>query len=251
MRKEESFKITASIYDKSEKEIIDALLRIEKIADETLHEGLLMLDELRENMIDEDFPAKEYLLLLMMWVCDGMEPEYIKNCMENMIDNEENQETKVLAHLYFTALRCIQLYEPSSIVERHRYLASLFPIKAYDKLFGVMQEFTDAKRKQRNYERGINLLMLHYDVENNEELDNYLSEIPLNNFKEIYRKLKEEDIITMLLICGEKLHIRMLDVISKEFQEVLENYKHYSYFIRKQRIKETVNNWRKCSGLEV
>lgn len=251
MRKEEIFKITASIYDKSEKEIIDALLRIEEIADETLHEGLLMLDELRENMIDEDFPAKEYLLLLMMWVCDGMEPEYIKNCMENMIDSEENQETKVLAHLYFTGLRCIQLYEPSSIVERQRYLASLFPIKAHDKLFGIMQEFTDAKRIQRNFERGINLLMIHYDVENNEELDNYLSEIPFNNFKEIYRKLKEEDIITMLLICGDKLHTRMLDVIPKEFQKVLENYKHYSYFIRKQRIKEAMNNWKKCSELEV
>ena len=250
MKKEEIFRITSSIYDEAEPKIIEALLRIEKISDETRYEGLLILDELRENMQNDEFPAKEYLLMGMLWVCDGMEPDYIKDCMENMIDNEENQETKVFAYLYLTALRCIQLCEPSSIDARQKYLASLFPIRAHKKLCSIMHEFTDSKRKKREYDRGINLLKLHYDADKNDKLEKKLSEISLNEFKEIYRKIKEDDIITMILICSEKLHARLIEVMSEQFINVLENFKSYSRFIRKQQIKNAIDNWKKFSGLE-
>lgn len=251
MRKEDILKITSRIYETAESDIIEALLRIEKIADETLHEGLLILDELRENMMKEDdFPAKDYLMLLMMWVCDGMEPEYIKNCMENMIDGEENEQTKVIAHLYFTGLRCIQLCEPSSPYMRQKYLASLFPIRVNEKLCGIMWEYTISKKRQRDYNRGINLLMIHYEIDGIEKLDVYLLEMPLDEFKEIYKKIKEDDVITMLLVCSEKLHRRIMEVMSEGFKDNLVNFKYYAGFIRKQQIKAAISNWKLYSGLE-
>lgn len=251
MKKEEILKITGRIYDTAETEIIEALLRVEKIADETLYEGLLILDELRENMMaGEDFPAKEYLMMLMMWVCDGMEPDYIRDCMENMIEGEENKKTKVIAYLYLTGLRCIQLCEPSSPDVRQKYLASLFPIKEHEKLCGIMWDYTISKKRQRKIDRGINLLMLHYEVEGNEKLDKYLSEMPLNGFKQIFKKIKEDDVITMLLICSEELHTRLIGVMSEGFKEALKNFKCYARFIRKQQIKDAVNNWKQYSDLE-
>ena len=209
-----------------------------------MREGLLILDELRENMMSDDFSAKEYLLMGMEWVCDGMEPEYIKICMENMIDNEDDKATKVLAHLYMTALRCIQLNEPSGVDLRQRYFASLFPIKAYDRLYGIMKEFTASKRQQRRIAGGINLLMLHYDAGFEEELDKYLSEIPLNKFKEIYRCLKSDDIITILLISSEQLHERILNIMTNEYKAIIENSQSYACYIRNQRIKDVMNTVR-------
>ena len=251
MIKEEIFKISGTIYDSAEPEIIDALLRIEKIADETLHEGLLILDEIREKMMNEDdFPAKEYLVLLMMWVCEGMEPDYIRDCMENMIAGETNEINKVIAYLYLTGMRCIQLCEPSSPDVRQKYLASLFTIKEHEKLCGIMWDYTISKKRQRDISRGINLLMLHYEIDGNEKLDKYLSEMPLNQFKEIYKKIKEDDVITMLLICSEKLHARLIGVMSEGFKDVLENFKCYARFIRKQQIKDAIRNWKQYCDLE-
>lgn len=244
MRKEDILKIAGEIYDEAEPEIIAALLRIEKIACDTRYEGLLILDELRESMADEEFPAKEYLMLGMEWICCGVETDFWQGCMENLIDVEESPKIKMFAFLYLTGLRCIQTCEPMSVELRQRLLSSIFPIRAGNKLFNVMQEYEAVKRAERKQETGINLLLLHYEVPKDNNLEKALTEMNVDQFKELFKKIPEEDVITMLLISDGPMHRRMISSMSERFLDILENSDVYSIFIREEQINKAIDSWK-------
>lgn len=250
MNKEEILEIINEIYEESEQALTDALLRIERIASDTRYEGLLILDELMEEMADEDFPAKEYLMLGMDWVCCGVDTYLWVECMENLIDIEETPQIKVFAFLYSTGLKCIQTCEPMSVNLRQQLLVSYFPIRAYNKLFNTLQEYDAIKRKERKQDTSINLLRIHYEADIDSNLEKVLTEMNADKFKELSKKLSAEDFITMLLISDGPLHRRMISSISESFRDRLENSEGYCKYIRNEQIKKTIDNWEKVAFIE-
>lgn len=250
MNKEEILEIINEIYEESEQALTDALLRIERIASDTRYEGLLILDELMEEMVKEDFPAKEYLMLGMEWVCCGVDTDFWVECMENLIDIEESPQIKVFAFLYSTGLKCIQTCEPMSVNLRQQLLVSYFPIRAYEKLFNTLQEYDAIKRKQRKHEMSINLLRIHYEVDKDRDLEKILTEMNADRFKKLSKKLSDEDFITMLLISDGPLHRRIISSLSESFRDRLENSEGYCKYIRNEQIKKSIDNWKQVVFIE-
>ena len=245
MREEEMLMLAAKVYEKAEEDVKGALLRLEKIAYEARYEGLLSLDELREQMQSEEFIEKEYLLRGMEWVTDGMEPKYLEKILENGIDTECGEIEKVFRFLYMKGLICIQSCEPMSPYLRHCYFASFFSVKNYTELLALMEGYTSKRDEERKWNSGIDLLQLHYDVDDEEvaELEKKLEKINVDDMQKLYKHISEQDVITLLLICGEVLHQRLTGLMNQRFLERLRNASEYGKYIRYPQIKSAMENW--------
>ncbi len=265
MKKAEILKYTGKVYEEAENEILDAMVRMEMMADSVVYEGLLWLDVMREEWQEEAFAGKDILLNGMEWVADGMEIEYIKECMENLIDAEENIKEKVFGFLYMTTLLQIREAEPRTAYIRRKYLACLFPVKYHNKLFSVMDEYANSKKEERRIENGIDILKLHYEIDRRMfimdetlekrktfgELEAKLKSVEEDSFKELYRKMSREDWITMLLVGDEKLREKMEKVMTEPFKSGLKYEPKYGAYIKYEQIKKAMSNWyKKLDALE-
>ncbi len=259
MKKEEILKYTGKIYEEAENEVLDAMVRMEMIADNVLYEGLLWLDVMREEWQEDEFAAKDILLNGMEWVADGMETEQLKECMENLVDAEEDIKEKVFGFLYMTMLLCIREAEPGTAYLRRRYMATLFPSKYYNKLCNVMDEYAINKREERRIKNGINILNIHYEIDRRMfimdedlecrktfgELEERLKSIEDEVFKKIYTKISREDWITMLLVGDDELHKKMELTMTDKFKEGLKYEQKYGMYIKYEQIKNSMSNWYK------